>query len=341
MKRRILMMLLTAAAVLIFGSSGVLAQAPNTFAYQGRLTSSSGTPITSATSVVFSIYAAASGGSALWTETISITPDAQGIFTKELGLSTPIPVSIFNGSKRYLGIKAGTDAEMTPRQVLTSGPYSISNANVPGIAQAKSAGSAVTVANSGITNITSRQITTPGPGYVVAYGYGYASIGSSSGTTMGNVIVGVDTLSTSYGPDYAVFGTGSMTVSANLYWWGNIANTRVFYFNSAVTKTFYMNAGRGYADGIAYIYLPKIQLVFYPTSYGSVTATVSAEESSQFNNATNISIGDDNSGVLQTIEGAKNVDLRELELRAAAAQAEAEKAQRDLDEARARQSNGE
>ncbi len=100
------------------------AQAPTTMMYQGRLTNATGAPITSATSVVFSIYTVATGGTALWTETKSITPDAQGIFTVELGLTTPLTATMFaSGAKMYIGIKAGTDAEMTPRQVLTSVPF--------------------------------------------------------------------------------------------------------------------------------------------------------------------------------------------------------------------------
>jgi hypothetical protein len=328
------------------------------------LTNSSGTPITAATSVVFAIYSAASGGTALWTETISsLTPDAQGVFTQELGLSTALPAGLFAGAKRYLGIKVGADAEMTPRQIISSGPYAISTTNIPdnsvtsakvsngsltnvdildepGIAQAKST-SSVTVANTGVTSIISRQITTPGAGYVVAYGFGYASVGSSTGTTMGNVIVGIDTLATSYGQDYIAFGAGGMSVASNLFWWGSVANSRVFYFSGAVTKTFYMNAGRGYADGIAYIFLPKIQLVFYPTSYGTVTSTVSTAEAAQFDEAADVIIGGGSSGAPQTNDGYKNVDLRELELKALRTAAQAEKAQRELEEARTRQQNDE
>ncbi len=357
MRKRIMMIFALAAIMINICAFSAVAQAPNTIMYQGKLTNSSGTPITSATSVIFSIYAAASGGSALWTETISITPDAQGVFTQELGLSTALPANLFNGAKRYLGIQVGTDTEMTPRQVLVSGPYSISATNIPdnsvnsakvvngslsnvdildepGVAQAKSAGASVTVANTGITPIVSRQITTPGAGYVVATGLGYASLGSSSGTTLGNVIVGIDTLNTTYGTDYSVFGASSVTVASNIYWWGSVANSRIFYFPSAVTKTFYMNAGRGYADGIAYIYLPKIQLIFYPSSYGTVTSTVAANEGSQFDQAAPVSIGGAASGESGPVREYRNVDLRELELKVTKAQAAAEKAESELYQAK-------
>jgi hypothetical protein len=130
MNRKFFTVLAAMLAIVFALSLNAAAQAPNTIMYQGRLTNAAGTPITTSTSVVFAVYAAASGGSAIWTETIAnVTPDAQGVFTVELGLVTPLPANLFDGSKRYLGIKVASDAEMTPRQVLTSGPYSL-NTNI-------------------------------------------------------------------------------------------------------------------------------------------------------------------------------------------------------------------
>ncbi len=101
------------------------AQAPTTMAYQGRLLTAAGAPVLTTTSVVFSIYAAASGGSAVWTETISVTPDANGVFTVNLGATSALTTTVFDGTVRYLGIKADADAEMTPRQALSSVPYAL------------------------------------------------------------------------------------------------------------------------------------------------------------------------------------------------------------------------
>ncbi len=97
------------------------AQAPNTILYQGRLTSAAGAALSDDTAtVLFSIYAAASGGAALWSASLPCSTDVNGVFTKELG---PILLSVFDGSKRYLALKVRADAEMTPRQLLTSAPY--------------------------------------------------------------------------------------------------------------------------------------------------------------------------------------------------------------------------
>jgi len=114
-------------AVILLTAAPVMGQTPNTISYQGRLTNAAGQPITATTSVVFTIYTLASGGSALDTWTINVTPDANGIFTVELG---PVSVGTFDGSKRYLGIKAGADSEMTPRQLLTSAPYAFNTNNI-------------------------------------------------------------------------------------------------------------------------------------------------------------------------------------------------------------------
>ncbi len=112
-------------ALALLWSSWAGAQAPTTMAYQGRLLAATGAPVTAATSVAFRIYAAASGGTALWTETRSVTPDANGVFTIDLGATTPLTTTIFDGTVRYLGLQAGADAEMTPRQALSAVPYAL------------------------------------------------------------------------------------------------------------------------------------------------------------------------------------------------------------------------
>jgi hypothetical protein len=106
-----------------------VAQAPNTIAYQGRLADVDGNPVTGdVTDVMFSLYDGpdpAVSVTPLWSETISITCDEQGVFTAELGTATPLTQSIFNGIKLYLGVKVGDDDEMAPRQLITSAPYAV------------------------------------------------------------------------------------------------------------------------------------------------------------------------------------------------------------------------
>ncbi|MBU1026134.1 MAG: hypothetical protein KKA31_00220 [Candidatus Margulisbacteria bacterium] len=94
---------------------------PSQISFQGLLTDSSDKLIDDTVSIVFSIYAGITGGTALWTETQTVTVEG-GIYTVQLGAVTPIG-NIFDGTTRYLGIKVGSDAEMTPRLPMISVPY--------------------------------------------------------------------------------------------------------------------------------------------------------------------------------------------------------------------------
>ena len=100
------------------------AAVPQLINYQGLLKDGSGNPVPNGNyTVVFTIYDALTGGTNLWSETQSVTTNG-GSFTVLLGSVSPVPDSAFNDATRYLGIKVGTDPEMTPRQRLSSVGYS-------------------------------------------------------------------------------------------------------------------------------------------------------------------------------------------------------------------------
>ena len=103
--------------------------------FQGKLTNPDGTNVTDGTySIVFSIYAAASGGTAIWTETQGSVSVTAGIFQVALGSVTALPGSVdFNSGPLYLGVKVGTDAEMTPRVQFTAAPYAFNADHVDGL----------------------------------------------------------------------------------------------------------------------------------------------------------------------------------------------------------------
>jgi hypothetical protein len=102
--------------------------------FQGKLTNPDGTNLTNGSySIVFSIYTVASGGSNVWTETKSVTV-TDGIFQTSLGDTTALPGTVdFNTGTLYLGIKVGTDAEMTPRVMLTAAPYAFNSDKIGGL----------------------------------------------------------------------------------------------------------------------------------------------------------------------------------------------------------------
>src|ERR1700722_17568375 len=99
---------------------------------QGRLFQAGGdTPVTGNVAMVFTIYDAATAGTALWTETFSVTLD-EGYFSVQLGSTVAFPATLWNGAVRDIGVQVGTDAEMTPREEVASVPYAIAAADVLG-----------------------------------------------------------------------------------------------------------------------------------------------------------------------------------------------------------------
>lgn len=121
------------AGIGTLASSGS-ADVPNGITQQGRLLDSEGEPVTGELTFVFTIYddpLLSEEANKLWSETQSITLD-DGYFSTRLGDggSNPFPDDLFDGSQRYLGVKVGSDDEMSPRQHIASTPY----ARVAGVA---------------------------------------------------------------------------------------------------------------------------------------------------------------------------------------------------------------
>jgi hypothetical protein len=75
---------------------------------------------------------------------------------------------------------------------------------------------------------------------------------------------------------------------------------------------------------------------YYPTSYGSVATVVSSAETGEFPSAAAVNVDADptDPATLGNGEVLYEVDLRDLELKLARANAEAERARRELEEAR-------
>lgn len=135
-------------AVLLLCWTAGLGQAPSTFSYQGRLVLASGQPVINTTPVIFSLYELESGGNPIWSETQSITPDEIGVFSVELGASSPLPLNLMDGRRLWLGIRVGGDDEMAPRQLLTSVPYALKVASI-----ASNAVTTAAIANNAVTSI--------------------------------------------------------------------------------------------------------------------------------------------------------------------------------------------
>ena len=129
------------------------ADVPKLINHQGYLTNATGIPVNASVSIVFTIYNAPTNGTALWTETRTVAVN-KGVFDVNLGETTPINLPF--DVPYYLGVKVGNDAEMSPRQSLTSVSYAFRSDQANSVADgsvttAKLANGSVTTAKLGIT----------------------------------------------------------------------------------------------------------------------------------------------------------------------------------------------
>ena len=119
-------------------SANALAAPPQTMNYQGVLKSIAGVPFTGTKKLTFKIYDAVSGGNLLWNEIQPTVSVAKGQFSVTLGAGSPaVPLSLAFDKPYWLGVTVDAEAEMTPRQPLTTAPYAFrarTADTVPGVA---------------------------------------------------------------------------------------------------------------------------------------------------------------------------------------------------------------
>lgn len=117
--------------ITILFSSGISGNdVPRTINYQGQLSDDTGEPVTNTSpgvQMVFTIWNhpyAADLSNRRWTSGPQLVPVEEGIFNYHLGMHVNLPDSIFaKDTLNWLGIKIGTDPEITPRTRLASVPY--------------------------------------------------------------------------------------------------------------------------------------------------------------------------------------------------------------------------
>ncbi len=107
-------------------SCSVQAQVPQLINYQGILIDpATNQPVLDNTyTITFSIYSVPSGGSAIWSESHSVDIK-NGLYSVILGSIAALTPTILSGPENYLGIKVGSDPEITPRKRIVSVAYSI------------------------------------------------------------------------------------------------------------------------------------------------------------------------------------------------------------------------
>lgn len=118
------------AAALFFAAAAHAVILPLRINLQGKLTDpASGAPRNGSFSLTFKIYAAPSGGTALFTESQTVSVD-NGVFSTHLGSTALLTPDLFSGASAYLGITVSPDSEMTPRQQLVMSPYAFTSAQL-------------------------------------------------------------------------------------------------------------------------------------------------------------------------------------------------------------------
>ena len=96
---------------------------PTQVQHQGRIFDSTGLPLNGPEDVTFTLYDDASAGTALWTDTLTLTFD-NGYYSVLLGetVSNPLEGSTFDGDIVFIEVAVGTGGPL-PRQPLSSVPF--------------------------------------------------------------------------------------------------------------------------------------------------------------------------------------------------------------------------
>jgi hypothetical protein len=117
---------LLALAALLASTATARAAPPATLTYSGFLSDAAGNPVTTATTLTFRLYAAATGGAPLFQEAIAVVPGSDGYFSAVVGAgATVVPLAEFD-APRFMSVQYGSEAEMAPRIALTSVPSAFS-----------------------------------------------------------------------------------------------------------------------------------------------------------------------------------------------------------------------
>ncbi len=115
----------TLAFILVCLSSTALA-IPSQFVHQGRLVDADTGPLSGSHELTFSFFDAATGGEAVWTETLSVSFD-DGNFVATLGADSanPIAVSDLMHPELFLSLVVDDGPELMPRHRMAAVPYAM------------------------------------------------------------------------------------------------------------------------------------------------------------------------------------------------------------------------
>ena len=199
----------------------------------------------------------------------------------------------------------------------------------PGIA-ANNKGDSTVLNTTAMVDINTVSVTIPNSGYIVVQGKAFVNCTGTVSANIATVQIDETSGGTVANP-YAVYAglSGYADGTAN---WFPVYVTRTYY-KAAGTYTFRMEGRQDPASaGNAEVWWPMLSAVYYPTSYGSVTTLVNSMEVGEFEQAVPVAAPTPSSAQSAPSVQSYQVDLRELELKAARLTAEIERAKRELSE---------
>jgi len=264
----LLLAVLAALFALVMTTSVADASNPTTVSFQGKVVNADGTNVTDGSyGFTFKLYSVSSGGSAVWTESDTLTVTA-GVFQVNLGANCPFftsnacngstPIDFSASNSLYLGITFNSDpaGEMTPRVQLQSVPYSFYADNAGSLGGRAASGYVQLSpgsAQSGFINIAG------GNTLINATGSNNTTIGGSSGTlTLGGSSAGAITLQSASsfsltGAAASTISTGATTLAVTSSKWSVDTNGKfsIGTIGSAVA-TFLVDAGNNTNGGVDY-----------------------------------------------------------------------------------------
>jgi hypothetical protein len=253
---------------------------------------------------------------------------ASGFYVDGNAAGTHEPFVTVTGSARSASFDMSTSGDASV-VLPTSSISSTEMLNEPGISQGKVDGSVtVTGAIAAMIDIVTTSITIPSDGYIVLTASAQAGL---SGSTTGNYM--------SFQIDETAGGSTDLNHYYNVGWstdspdgltWEPVQTQRT-YFKTAGTYTFRFEAKDGNGSGSKYLWNPVLTARFFPTGYGTVSERPAGPELGQFTDVSYRETGTNGPGTVS--ESAPLVDLRELEIRALQAEAEAAQLRQQVVEA--------
>jgi hypothetical protein len=201
----------------------------------------------------------------------------------------------------------------------------------PGAAQSVNAGSVSLITNGVLVPLSTRTITCPAAGYILAIASAEVLIPHTTSST-DLLTFGVSLTSSSLDADQSKQLQLSTSIPAGTFSY-IVSSQKIFPAVPGANLVWAL----GRKDlGLNNHSIENITLsiLYVPTSYGTVSTLVSESEAGSFESAEATIIRQSNQDGSYSEQVLYEVDLRELEVKAARLQAEAERAERELAEAR-------